>query len=74
MENDVDDGRAPPEYEFIYKQAVETTDAFLGMSGKDGSSACCEDIVLRVKLPDVQKASEIDVDLKATSIRLVTAH
>lgn len=72
VEDDCDDGRTPPQYEFIYKQAVETTDAFLGMSGKDASSACCEDLVLKVKLPDVEKATEIDVDLKAASIRLVT--
>ena len=38
-------------YEFYYKQAVETQDAFLGMGDKDPSSTQCEDIVLRVELP-----------------------
>jgi hypothetical protein len=34
-------------YEFVYKQAVRTQDAYLGMSGKDPSSTCCEDLVVR---------------------------
>lgn len=38
-------------YEFVYKQAVESTDAFLGMMNKDPSSTCCEDLQLRVDLP-----------------------
>lgn len=44
-------------YEFIYKQAVESTDAFLGMSGKDPSSTCCEDLVVRVELPEASSIS-----------------
>ena len=37
----------------MYKQAVESTDIFLGMSGKDESSTSCEDMVVRVELPEV---------------------
>ena len=44
----------PCSYEFIYKQAVATTDAFLGMGGKHPGSHCCEDVVIRMQLPAVQ--------------------
>ena len=44
-------------FEFIYKQAVETTDAFLGMMNKDPSSTCCEDLQLRVELPHAKALS-----------------
>ena len=37
-----DDGRLRPKYEFIYKQAIGTEDAFLGMGDKDPSSTSCE--------------------------------
>ncbi len=40
-------------YEFIYKQAVESTDVFLGMSGKDESSTSCESMVVKIDLPEV---------------------
>ncbi len=57
VEDDVDDGREVPVYEFLYKQAVQSTDVFLGMSGKDESSTSCEDMVLRIELPGVSSAS-----------------
>ena len=44
---------ALPRYEFMYKQAVQSTDVFLGMSGKDESSTSCEDMVLKISLPEV---------------------
>lgn len=44
-------------YEFRYKQAVESTDMFLGMSGKDESSTSCEDLVVRITLPEVSSIS-----------------
>eukprot|EP00983_Pelagomonas_calceolata_P102810 1158848-Pelagomonas_calceolata.AAC.2 len=45
-------------YEFRYKQAVESTDVFLGMSGKTESSTSCEDLVVRIMLPEVSSISE----------------
>lgn len=56
-EEDVDDGREQPEYEFRYKQQVTTSDNFLGMSGKDPSSTCCEHLVLVVQLPHATSAA-----------------
>ena len=58
-----DDGRPEPEYDIIYKQRVTADDAYLGMSGKNPSTACCEDLVVRIKLPDIQQ-KDIDLDVK----------
>lgn len=44
-------------FEFLYKQAVTCTDAFLGMMDKDASSACCEDLELRIDLPNANSLS-----------------
>lgn len=49
-------------------QAVETTDAFLGMSLKDASSTCCEDIVIRIELPGTEAKGEIDLDVNDTNL------
>jgi PIH1 CS-like domain len=63
----LDDGRPVPEHSFIYRQAVGTTDTYLGLDplGKDPTSTSCEDLVLRVKLPEASTAGDIDVDLKS---------
>jgi len=47
----------PCRYEFRYKQSVTTSDNFLGMSGKDPSSICCEQLVLVVQLPQTTAAA-----------------
>ncbi|KAG1678868.1 hypothetical protein FOA52_003536 [Chlamydomonas sp. UWO 241] len=70
VEDDETDGREVPVYEFMYKQAVESTDVFLGMSGKNESSTSCEDMVLRIELPGVSGAAEIDLDVKPTYVKL----
>lgn len=74
VEDDFDDGRAVPSYEFLYKQSVETTDNFLGMSGKDASSASCEELVVRIELPEAASAAEIDLDVKDTYLKLSSPH
>ncbi|GIL55027.1 hypothetical protein Vafri_10693 [Volvox africanus] len=74
VEDDYDDGRQVPSYEFLYKQAVDTADNFLGMSGKDPSSTCCEDLVLRVELPEAAGAAELDLDVKDTYLKLSSPH
>jgi hypothetical protein len=60
-------------YEFIYKQAVQTTDAYLGMSGKDPSSTCCEELLVRIQLPAARSAAELDLDVKPQVLRLTSA-
>ena len=56
-------------FEFLYKQAVTSTDAFLGMMDKDASSACCEDLELRIDLPDAKGLSGM-LSLSLTSKEL----
>ena len=34
----------------MFKQKVTTDDVFLGMTGKNSSTACCEDIVVSINL------------------------
>eukprot|EP00798_Chlamydomonas_sp_ICE-L_P011792 gene11792-14913_t len=70
VEDDIDDGRETPEYEFIYKQAVESTDVFLGMSGKDESSNCCEDMIVKIDLPGVSSMNEMELDVQPTFLKL----
>ncbi|KAL6758325.1 pre-RNA processing PIH1/Nop17-domain-containing protein [Haematococcus lacustris] len=70
VEDDVDDGRAVPEYEFMYKQAVGSADVYLGMSGKDESSGSCEDLVMKISLPTVNTMAELDLEVKSNYIKL----
>lgn len=75
LDPSTDDGRTVPEYEFRYKQAVETTDVYLGLDpmGKNPTSTTCEDLVLLVTLPNVVSVGCIDVDLSSTAVTLITA-
>ncbi|XP_078067328.1 dynein axonemal assembly factor 6-like [Mustelus asterias] len=61
--DDIWDPRQQPEYEILFKQRVGTEDVFLGMNRKDGSTACCEDMVIKIKLPDC-KPADVTLDIK----------
>ncbi|XP_039620495.1 protein PIH1D3 [Polypterus senegalus] len=61
--DDTFDSRQQPEYEVIFKQHVGTEDVFLGMSRKDPSSACCECMLIKVKLPET-KLADVHLDVK----------
>ncbi|XP_062997763.1 dynein axonemal assembly factor 6 [Elgaria multicarinata webbii] len=61
--DDAWDTREQPEYEILFKQQVGAEDVFLGMSRKDPSTACCEDMLIKIKLPDT-KASDITLDIR----------
>jgi hypothetical protein len=68
-----DDGLLIPEYDFAYKQAVSTADAFLGMAhNKDPGTRSCEDLVLIIKLPGTRAMHELDLDVKNDRIRLTS--
>ncbi|XP_015687885.1 protein PIH1D3 [Protobothrops mucrosquamatus] len=54
---------APRRYEIVFKQQVRAEDLFLGTSRKDPSTACCEDMLIKIKLPDT-KASDITLDIQ----------
>lgn len=70
QEADTGDGRETPEYDFYYKQSVTTSDNFLGMSGKDPSSTCCEHLVVVLQLPQAKSAAELDLDTTPTQLHL----
>ncbi|XP_018432467.1 PREDICTED: protein PIH1D3 [Nanorana parkeri] len=65
------DPREKPEYEILFKQRVSSEDMFLGLSRKDPSTACCEDMVIRVQLPDTNVA-DVSLDVKKNYINLRT--
>ena len=46
----------------IFKQAVGAEDIFLGMGNKNPTTASCEDLVVRIKLPAVN-AKDIELDI-----------
>uniref|UniRef100_A0A3P8X669 Dynein axonemal assembly factor 6 n=1 Tax=Cynoglossus semilaevis TaxID=244447 RepID=A0A3P8X669_CYNSE len=58
-------------YEIILKQSVGTEDLFLGLSGKNPSSMCCEAMLVKIKLPDT-KASDVVLDVKEKFLDLRT--
>lgn len=49
-------------YAFGYKQSVTTSDNYLGISGKDPSSASCEHLVLVVQLPLAKSAAGVLIE------------
>uniref|UniRef100_A0A8D2LPH2 PIH1 domain containing 3 n=1 Tax=Varanus komodoensis TaxID=61221 RepID=A0A8D2LPH2_VARKO len=57
------DTREQPEYEILFRQQVGTEDMFLGMTRKDPSTACCEDMLIKIKLPDT-KVSDVTLDVQ----------
>ncbi|KAH7285411.1 hypothetical protein KP509_33G026900 [Ceratopteris richardii] len=64
--------RAHTEYDIIYKQDVSPNDVYLQMSDKDPSSLSCDIMILRVKLPQTESVSDIQLDVKATHVKLST--
>ncbi|XP_066105932.1 dynein axonemal assembly factor 6 [Saccopteryx bilineata] len=68
---DTSDVREIPEYDIIYKQQVRTEDVFLGLMEKDSSTACCEDIVIKIKLPNTN-VSEIEINVQEVILDLRT--
>ncbi|OXB57173.1 hypothetical protein ASZ78_000574 [Callipepla squamata] len=69
--DDTWDLREQPEYEILFKQQVGTEDVFFGMSRKDPSTACCEDMVIKIKLPET-KFSDITLDIQDKVLDLRT--
>ncbi|CAL8343125.1 unnamed protein product [Merluccius merluccius] len=69
--DDLADPRPQPEYELILKQNVGTEDLFLGLSGKDPSSMCCEAMMIKIKLPET-KATDVVLDVKEKFLDLRT--
>ena len=66
-ENILEDGRDKPEFEVLHKQVVGTEDVFFGMSGKDASSNSCDQLSVKIKLPNTN-LKEISIEVKENSI------
>ena len=58
-----DDPRLQPDYEIIFKQKVTTEEMFLQMGNKTPATSSCEDMVVKIKLPGVEKLANIDLNL-----------
>ena len=73
-EEEFDDGRAIPDIEYIYKQAIGVEDAYLGMdpTGPNPSSTSCETLVCNVSLPGTTSMAEIQLDVTQKSISVLT--
>ncbi|KAM5196106.1 dynein axonemal assembly factor 6 isoform 2-T2 [Hipposideros larvatus] len=69
--DDMWDVRELPDYEITYKQQVGTEDVFLALTRKDSSTACCQDIVVKIKLPNTNP-SEIKIDIQEMILDLRT--
>ncbi|VUZ55747.1 unnamed protein product [Hymenolepis diminuta] len=68
---DLYDPRPRPEYEIHFKQDVSAEDMFLQMGPKNATTACCEYLVVSVKLPETTK-DEIKLDVKEQFLDLRT--
>ncbi|XP_075040717.1 dynein axonemal assembly factor 6 [Mixophyes fleayi] len=69
--DDFFDPREQPEHEIIFKQHVGSENIFLGMSQKDPTTACCENMVVRIMLPNT-KTSAVTIDIKKKFLDLRT--
>jgi dynein assembly factor 6, axonemal len=56
----------------MYSQRVGAEDVYLGMSGKTPSTVDCDRMVVKVHLPGVKRAADIDLDVKQQHIRVET--
>ncbi|KAL5111553.1 Dynein assembly factor 6 axonemal [Taenia crassiceps] len=68
---DMYDPRPQPEYEIHFKQDVSAEDMFLQMGPKNATTACCEYMVVTVKLPATSK-EEIKLDVTEQFLDLRT--
>jgi HSP20 family molecular chaperone IbpA len=68
--DDIDDGRARPEYDIVFKQNVTPEDFFLGVDPVRHPGISCSDaLVLKATLPET-KLADIDLDVRPTFVRV----
>jgi hypothetical protein len=63
------DDRPEPNYEILYKQKVGTEDVFLGIGGLDPSSRCCQDLLIKISLPETRQP-DISLDVQSNVLKL----
>ena len=66
-----EDDRPKPKFEILYKQNVGTEDIYLGLSDKDISSNSCDQLLMKVYLPNTN-LTEIGLEVKEQSVHLTT--
>ncbi|KXS21381.1 hypothetical protein M427DRAFT_142453, partial [Gonapodya prolifera JEL478] len=59
------DPREKPKYDIRFRQNVDSSDVFLGMSGKANSSMHADEMVVEVELPAVCKVKELDIEVQS---------
>nr|XP_008271070.1 dynein axonemal assembly factor 6 [Oryctolagus cuniculus] len=69
--DDMWDIRELPEYEIVFQQQVGTEDIYLGLTRKDPSTACCNELVVKIQLPNTNP-SEIEIDIQEMVLDLRT--
>ena len=67
---DLGPGKVEPKYEILYKQKVGANDVFLGLSGVTNSITDAAGLIVKIELPGVSKASELDLEVKSTLVIL----
>ncbi|XP_028034662.1 protein PIH1D3 [Bombyx mandarina] len=61
------DDRKTPQYTMNYQQSVSAEDVFLQIGPKTPSSASCENIVIRIKMPG-DKKENVDLNVDRTTV------
>merc|ERR1712168_316220 len=60
---DDNDKRLKPDYEILYRQAIGSEDSYLGMSNKTVATSSCEDLLVKIQLPNAEM-KDIDLAIK----------
>merc|ERR1719473_1083214 len=69
--DDIDDGRAQPEWDIVFKQKVSPEDMYLGMDPvRHPGISCSDELVLKITLPET-KLADIDLDVRPTFVRVL---
>lgn len=55
----------------MFKQAVSAEDVFLGLGRKNPTSACCQELVVKVKLPN-ENFKDVELDVTETFLECRT--
>jgi len=70
--DDLPDGRDVPWHDLSLRRAVSAGDVFGGWSGRPGPGASDADhVVLRVRVPGVASAAELDLDVAPDGLRVM---
>ncbi|XP_063839233.1 dynein axonemal assembly factor 6 [Ostrinia nubilalis] len=64
--------RKTPEYKMNYQQAVSAEDVFLQIGPKTPSSASCENLIVRIKMPG-DKKENVDLAVDTTSVTVTSS-